>query len=251
MDFLYRLGIICAANLLAILPIAFWVYLFLRKDRINPEPKKWLIGCFAAGMLIAPIIIGYETFLINNSVYLANLPVLTFRAIVVLGGAAVEEIVKFLIIYIILRYNPYFDEPMDAVIYLVMGAAGFALVENVMVSAGLIGDRQTFLTIFSTLFGRFIGANLLHILTASLIGLIWGLLAKRNIGWNKSKKGIAIGLLAGILIHTIFNFFVFTYSASAMTYLSLWLLFFIILLMSELKKLDISDSLFFRSRFID
>lgn len=251
MDFLYRLGIICAANLLAILPIVFWVYLFLRKDRVNSEPKKWLIGCFVAGMLIAPIIVGYETFLINNSVYLANLPVLTFRAIVVLGGAAVEEIVKFLIIYIILRYNPYFDEPMDAVVYLVMGAAGFALVENVMVSAGLIGDSQTFLTIFSTLFGRFIGANLLHVLTASLIGLIWGLLAKKNVGWDKSKKGIAIGLIAGILIHTIFNFFVFTSGGKAMIYLSGGLLILMVLVISKLKTLDISDSLFFRSKFIN
>jgi len=251
MDFLYRLGIICAANLLAILPVAFWVYLFLRRDKINPEPKKWLIGCFAAGMLISPVIIGYETFLINNSVYLASLPVPAFRAIVVLGGAIVEEAVKFFIIYLILRYNPYFDEPLDAVIYLVMGAAGFALVENVMVSANLVVEGQQLLTIFGTLFGRFIGANLLHVLTASLIGLIWGLLAKKNVGWDKSKKGIALGLLAGVIIHTIFNFFVFTYGGKAMIYLSLWLLFFIILVISELKKLDISDSLFFRSRFID
>ena len=251
MDVVYRLGIIFAANFLAILPVAFWVYLFLRRDKINPEPKKWLMGCFAAGMLISPIIIGYETFLINNSVYLASLPVPVFRAIVVLGGAIVEEAVKFFIIYLILRYNPYFDEPLDAVIYLVMGAAGFALVENVMVSANLVVEGQQLLTIFGTLFGRFIGANLLHILTASLIGLIWGLLAKQNVGWDKSKKGIALGLLVGVIIHTIFNFFVFTYGGRAMTYLSLWLLFFIILVISELKKLDISDSLFFRSRFID
>jgi len=184
----YRLGIICAANLLAILPIAFWVYLFLKGDKTNHEPKKWLIGCFAAGMLISPIILGYETFLINNSVYLASLPVPAFRAIVVFGGAIVEEVVKFLIIYLILRYNPYFDEPIDAVIYLVMGAAGFALVENIMVSANLVGDGQQLITIFSTLFGRFIGANLLHILTASLLGLIWGLLAKKILVGTKVKR---------------------------------------------------------------
>ena len=132
-----------------------------------------------------------------------------------------------------------------------MGAAGFALVENVMVSINLIANGQELLTIFGTLFGRFIGANLLHVLTASLIGLIWGLLAKKNVGWDKSKKGIALGLLVGIVIHTIFNFFVFTFKGAAMPYLSLILLSLIILVISQLKKLDISNSLFFRSHFID
>ncbi len=251
MSFFYKLWIILAANILAILPIIFWLSLFLKRDKTKPEPKKWLWGCFVAGMLISPIIIGYETFLINNSVRLVQLPVLTFRAVMVLGGAVIEELVKFFIIYLILRYNPYFDEPIDAVIYLVMGAAGFALVENIMVSANLITADQGLLTIFSTLFGRFLGANLLHIFTASLIGLIWGLLAKNNEGWEHDKKGIALGLLVGIVIHAIFNFFVFTYGGNAMIYLSLWLLFSIILVINKLKKLDISDSLFFKSRFIN
>lgn len=251
MDFLSKLGLICLANLLAILPIAFWVYLFLRRDRANPEPKKWLSGCFIAGMLIAPIIIGYETLLINNSPFIANLPVLNFRLIMVFGGAVIEELVKFFIIYFILRYNPYFDEPIDAVIYLIMGAAGFALVENVMISASLGMELVDIFTITGTYFGRFLGANLLHVVTAAVIGFTWGFLAKEKIETRERQQGIFWALVFGTSIHALFNFLVFTYGETGRLLASLGLIVIFVIVFLSLGKLDIKNSLFFKSKLIE
>ncbi len=251
MAFLYRLGMVCLANLLAILPIAFWVYLFLRRDISNPEPKKWLIGCFAAGMLIAPVIIGYETLLINNSVFFANLPLLKFRLLLVFGGAIIEELAKFFIIYLISRYNPHFDEPLDAVIYLVMGAAGFAMVENVMISGGLILEMADAATIMGTLFGRFIGANLVHVVTAAVVGFVWGLSAKKAEESLRKKRGILSALILGISIHALFNFLVFTYGELSRILVSLGLAIVFVIVFLSLKKLDTSNSLFFKSKLVE
>ncbi len=250
MAFLYHIGLICLANLLAILPIAFWVYLFLRRDKSNPEPKKWLIGCFVAGMLIAPIIIGYETLLINNSPSFANLPVLNFRLIMGLGGAIIEELAKFFIIYLILRYNPYFDEPMDAVIYLIMGAAGFALVENVMISASLSMEMADIFTIAGAYFGRFLGANLLHVVTAAVIGFTWGFLTKERMETREKKRGIFWALVLGTSIHALFNFLVFTYGETGRLLASLGLIIIFVIVFLSLGKLDIKNSLFFKSKLI-
>jgi RsiW-degrading membrane proteinase PrsW (M82 family) len=242
---------VCFTNLLAILPIAFWVFLFLRRDKNNPEPAKWLRGCFIAGMIIAPIIIGYETLLINGSPYFTNLSVLNFRLIMVFGGAIIEELAKFFIIYLILRYNPHFDEPMDAVIYLVMGAAGFALVENVMVSTGLILEMADVFTSIGVLFGRFLGANLIHVVIAAVIGFTWGYLAKEKIGIGRKKQGIFWALVLGISIHTLFNFLVFTYGETARILASLGLIIIFAIVFLSLNKLDIKNSLFFKSKLIE
>ena len=49
-----------------------------------------------------------------------------------LGVAFVEELAKFLMMFFLLRKNFVFDEPIDALIYSVVIALGFAFVENIV-----------------------------------------------------------------------------------------------------------------------
>ena len=143
---------------------------------------------------------------------------------------------KFFIIYLILRYNPYFDEPIDTVIYLIMGAAGFALVENVMISASLSMEMADIFTITGTYFGRFLGANLLHVVTAAVIGFTWGFLTKERMETREKKRGIFWALVLGTSIHALFNFLVFTYGETGRLLASLGLILIFVIVFSITRK---------------
>ena len=43
------------ASLGGILPALFWLWFWLREDRLHPEPKKNIILSFIGGMIIVPI----------------------------------------------------------------------------------------------------------------------------------------------------------------------------------------------------
>lgn len=112
--------------------------------------------------------------------------------------ASLEEIFKFILTYIIVRKSKYFDEPVDAMIYMVTAAAGMAAVENVSIMAGsnLLSQKAGIL-IF-----RFLGATLLHILSSSLIGYYWA----KGIVKKKVLIFIFVGLAAASLLHAAFNY---------------------------------------------
>lgn len=48
------------------------------------------------------------------------------------GAAIPEEIAKFVMLWLLLRKNPYFDEKMDGIVYAVCVSLGFAALENIM-----------------------------------------------------------------------------------------------------------------------
>lgn len=48
------------------------------------------------------------------------------------GAAILEEIAKFVMLWLLLRKNPYFDEKMDGIVYAVCVSLGFAALENIM-----------------------------------------------------------------------------------------------------------------------
>ena len=48
------------------------------------------------------------------------------------GAAIPEEIAKFIMLWLLLRKNPYFDEKMDGIVYAVFVSLGFAALENLL-----------------------------------------------------------------------------------------------------------------------
>ena len=119
------------------------------------------------------------------------------------GFAIVEEVAKFLFIYLLVRKSPYFDEPIDAMIYLITGALGFATVENVLIALSGGGTQ-----IFGTMLSRFIGATLLHALTAGIIGHFWA----RGIKFKMESRFVFGGLVMASIFHATFNILVVQFS---------------------------------------
>lgn len=194
------MGVLQIAGLVALglIPSFFWVFLYLREDS-HPEPMRLVRKVFIIGMLTAPFVIIFQMLpsclagSCSDRVLLGSSPFM-------LWAAFVEEFFKFLVIWVFLRNNPEFDEPVDAMIYMIVAGLGFAAVENMLFlyAASPKGLDYT----LSTWAYRFIGSTFLHALAAGLTGYFMAM------AWFYCKhlyKLIFLGLILATLFHFTFN----------------------------------------------
>jgi len=205
------------ASLCGILPIALWLIFFLWQDIKKPEPLRWIGILFLLGMAITPFVWLLENYFINLLQIDINavLPFL-ISAFIYLVIAGIEELAKFFSAALLLRKNKYFDEAIDAMIYLIVLGLGFGVIENILISYQEISSGGHFLSTFQITTLRFIGANLLHALSCGLIGFFWAL--KLVTG---KKRYLGIGLLLGILLHWAFNIAIINLGGDAVFLISL------------------------------
>ncbi len=116
--------------LVSFTPGLFWLWFFLRQDKIRPEPRRLIALTFFLGCIsIIPAGLGNAMFgadtLLEGSPHL--LSVVTAMTFVV---GPVEELCKFAAV----RHGPYrslyFDEPVDGLVYAAAASLGFASLEN-------------------------------------------------------------------------------------------------------------------------
>lgn len=196
--------------ILGLLPSFAWLEFYLRED-LHPEPKRLLVTTFVSGALFAFLAIGVQlaiacsylvvlnkscTELGTNSSFTTSIPFL-------IAFALVEEVAKFLAAFFVVRKSAYFDEPVDAMVYLIVASLSFAAVENIgqlmsLNQSPFIGDpiRLTAL--------RFVGATLLHTLTSAIAGFYWAI-SIRDFG---ATRFIYFGLLLATALHTFFNYLI-------------------------------------------
>ncbi len=205
------------ASLCGILPIALWLIFFLWQDIKKPEPLRWIGILFLLGMAITPFVWFLENYFIHLLQIDINvaLPFLV-SAFVYLVVAGIEELAKFFSAALFLRKNKYFDEAIDAMIYLIVLGLGFGMVENILIFYQEIFSGGHFLSTFQITTLRFIGANLLHALSCGLIGFFWAL--KLVTG---KKRYLGIGLTLGILLHWVFNIVIINLGGDAVFLVSL------------------------------
>ena len=177
----------------AALPALLWLWWYLRQDRNQPEPKKYLWQVFLLGMLITIPALFLE-FIVDLFLPFARAPYGTTALIGAwLVVAPIEEIAKFLAVWSGVYRNRIFNERLDGIIYMVVVALGFATVENILV---VLREGAAIVPL------RFITATLLHILASGIVGYFLGLakFAKRRGGWL-----IVAGLVLGILLHGLYD----------------------------------------------
>jgi len=205
------------ASLCGILPIALWLIFFLWQDIKKPEPLRWIGILFLLGMAITPFVWFVENYFIDLLQIDINAALPFFvSAFVYLVVAGIEESAKFFSATLFLRKNKYFDEAIDAMIYLIVLGLGFGVIENILISYQEISSGGQFLSTFQIITLRFIGANLLHALSCGLIGFFWAL--KLVTG---KKKYLGIGLALGILLHWVFNIAIINLGGDAVFLISL------------------------------
>ena len=226
---------------LGFLPSLIWLNFYFRED-CHPEPKTLLTKVFLMGIIISPLAILLQLALVKCGEIATLkdycLPIgflMPDSPEFFMWSAFVEEMVKFYAIKIMVMDNPEFDEPIDAMIYMMAASLGFAAIENTLIVFQTAPDGLA--TTINTLILRFIGATLLHTLSGGLLGYFLA------ISWffrHHKKKLIITGMMIATTFHFTFNIVIFTFEGqvSALLYttsLLLGMAFLISILFDRLK----------------
>jgi len=205
----------------ALLPSLAWLVFFLKED-LHPEPKRLLFLTFAAGALSTVPALLFQIFF--ESTPLAKI---LGSLLVLIVLALIEEVSKFGAAYFAVAREPEFDEPVDAMIYMITAALGFAAIENLFIAASTFQGATvaSFEATVNTLLLRFVGATLLHVLASGLLGFYW---AKRKTG---------TGLMVATTAHGIFNFLILSFENTNLLYAAAFLIVAMFFLFQDFEKL--------------
>lgn len=116
---------------LALVPAVIWLGVFYRQDRLEPEPKGFVLGVFALGALLASAV---GAPLVENVFHVADW-LYADALTTILGGILIVGFVQEFLKYAAVRYSIYnsaeFDEATDGVVYATAAGLGYATVLNV------------------------------------------------------------------------------------------------------------------------
>ena len=153
------------------------------KDWYEPEPLRLVVKVFLLGALVvipaAIVEYPFPSDIITSSII----------------APAIEEILKFSVVFFFVYRLPEFDEPVDGIVYSAASGLGFAAAENIIyVLEG--GFAVGIVRAFATVPG--------HMIFSCIWGFALGIAKFRP----ESDRGgiIAAGLVGAILLHGIFNF---------------------------------------------
>jgi RsiW-degrading membrane proteinase PrsW (M82 family) len=212
-----------------VVPALLWLKFWLREDGDHPEPKAMITLSFLAGMVAVGIAYPLQKLVVRY----VNIDENTFTLLFL--WAAIEEIAKLLMFFLVVYKSRDFDEPMDAVIYLVTISLGFSALENALF---LIDPISAGHGVMAVILGnyRFIGASLLHVICAATIGVFLGMAFFRD--RLERRDAILAGLGIAILLHTAFNFSIMKSNGDSLylVFGALWLSAIALLFLCEIVK---------------
>jgi RsiW-degrading membrane proteinase PrsW (M82 family) len=117
--------------LLSLIPAVIWMVFFHRQDRLEPEPKSYVIGVFVLGMLLCNAV----AIPVINGLFQVNHWLATNTLTNIVGAVLVIGITQEFLKYAAVRYSVYatpeFDERLDGVIYGTAAGLGFATMLNI------------------------------------------------------------------------------------------------------------------------
>jgi RsiW-degrading membrane proteinase PrsW (M82 family) len=245
-------NVLIFAFLGGIVPALFWLWFWIREDRLNPEPKSALLSAFIGGILAMLLALFFELIIyyllvdastqINsqspaifwvplqnfaNKYNLINIQTHFWGQIqdlfnnfsifstynidikrgflVVIIAPIIEELFKLLLTYNICLRRKINDEPIDASIYMLTAALGFAAVETALFLVGPLAHGNILDGLIAGNF-RSIGPMLIHLVSSAMLGLFIGLTFYKS----RVKKFLYLimGFVIAVILHSIFNFFI-------------------------------------------
>lgn len=187
--------------LLAVAPSIIWLMFYLQKDK-HPEPNRMVIKIFFWGIMAPLVALGFEI------LYQEGLKPLSLQSItiIIVGGYAfIEELVKYLVIKVKVLKDPEFDEPIDAMLYMIIAALGFAAAENIILLTNLSWAGESTKYILAITAVRFLGAVLLHALASAIVGyfIAYSLCLK-----HERKSFVWLGIIIATCLHAIYNYII-------------------------------------------
>ena len=190
----------------ALAPVVWLLWTIYRKDSAQPEPVGWLLRGFALGMVSVCISLAMsipmERLMEMEADAEAYPSFMVAAADAFFTAAIPEEMAKFLMLWLLLRRNPFFDERFDGIVYAVCIGLGFAAVENVLYLVGGIEDWSwVSIGIVRALF-----SVPGHYFFAVLMGYYYSIY---HFGIDRSAKARIMILAAPILAHGLYDTILF------------------------------------------
>lgn len=211
----------------ALAPVAVLLWQILRRDAANPEPPRMLAKAFLYGMVSTAVtfVLLPITEAIGDIVVQNINPLSAAFKQAFFSAALPEEGAKLLMLWLLLRNNPYFDERFDGIVYAVCVGMGFAAVENVLY---LFSNYDSWLSVG---IARALFAVPGHFFDAVIMGYYY---SHYHFGTRRNPATKALILAAPVVAHGIYDGILFSYDIDdgvAVVALILFLIFF-----NRLKK---------------
>lgn len=178
-----------------IFPALAWLWFWLKEDS-HPEPRRLIAAAFLAGMLTVVLVVPLQKIAAG---YLVT------QTAIFAAWSTIEEFAKYAIAWLVVLHRRENDEPIDAVIYMVAVALGFAGLENALfLLSPLAGETLVQTVITGNL--RFVGATLLHVFSSAVVGVFIAFAFYRPTLIREWYA--ALGVILASLLHILFNFLI-------------------------------------------
>lgn len=189
--------------LISFAPGIFWLWFFLRQDKIRPEPLRLIALTFLLGCA-STIPAGLGNYLFGADNLLEGSPnlisVVTAMTLVV---GPVEELCKFGAVRLGPYRSLYFDEPVDGLVYASAASLGFASLENLFY-VWQYGPAVMLLRAPLSTVGHLV------------FGSIWGYaLGQYYISGGRKRALLFRSLVLAAGAHALFNVLVFSFPLGA------------------------------------
>ena len=195
-----------------VLPSLVWLWFWLKQDSKSPEPTGLIALSFFAGMAIVYFVLPLQKFVLSSMISIVDIVnvlalKISFTApneetIRTTLWAFIEEFAKYATVFFIAFKSKFFDEPMDAVIYIITAALGFSAMENTLYIFRDLATGGAF-EILANGNMRFIGATIVHIVSSAFIGIAiaFSFYAPKYIKFI----AVTLGIFTATLLHAYFN----------------------------------------------
>lgn len=195
-----------------VLPSLVWLWFWLKQDSKSPEPTGLIALSFFAGMAIVYFVLPLQKFVLAHIVQIVDavnalalkisLAAPSEETIRTTLWAFIEEFAKYATVFFIAFKSKFFDEPMDAVIYIITAALGFSAMENTLYIFRDLANSGA-IEVFGNGNMRFLGATIVHIVSSAFIGIAmaFSFYAPKYIKFI----AVALGIFTATLLHAYFN----------------------------------------------
>lgn len=219
--------------ILGLAPSIIWLLFYLRQDK-HPEPNRMVLKIFIFGMLAAPLAFLLQLVLLAIADQPSSLKELfsgprgltAFLLNIIVFAPLVEEYLKYAVVKTKVLATPDFDEPLDAMLYCIIAALGFAAVENLLIVLQLSLKEALF-----QMSARFLSATFLHALASGIVGF-W--LAISILYRQHKIKFLTLGLALAIFCHSLYNYLIWRWEVTSASWLYLLLIVLLLLSMAGL-----------------
>lgn len=185
----------------ALLPVALLFFYIHRKDSGQPEPPKWLWKAGWYGVLSALAAIFVGLFIPGSEGFTEEAPKTVGGALYTAfcGAAIPEEGCKLLMLWLLLRKNPFFDEHLDGIVYAACVGLGFAGLENVFYIFGNLDDLA------SVAITRGLFSIPGHFFFAVAMGYFFSLAHFASYTDTQRKRNYALAFVVPVVLHGIYD----------------------------------------------